>query len=213
MPVTRAGMREAMRVRSRRIRALLAGGLVLGVGAAATLAAWNDTEQGAATFASGTFGIVGSTDGTNFSDHATAGLPPAGTAAALNFQVAPTAMVPGTTTYALFSVRTASGSIAGDLALTAGSSPEGTGLAPYLTYGVRTIPAGSVCGAASFAAGDVVVPAGSALTASSGTTQPIAANGGSTVNYCFAVSLPIDVSNDAQGRTAIQTWRVQGTSS
>ena len=40
MTTTRRGMREARRVRSRRVRAVLAGGLVLGVGAAGTLAAW-----------------------------------------------------------------------------------------------------------------------------------------------------------------------------
>ena len=38
------------RSRSRMIRAILAGGLVLGVGTAVTLAAWNDSEFVTETF-------------------------------------------------------------------------------------------------------------------------------------------------------------------
>ncbi|UWF76726.1 MULTISPECIES: SipW-dependent-type signal peptide-containing protein [Microbacterium] len=59
MTRTRRGRREARRLRFRRIQALLAGGLVLGVGAAATLAAWNDTEHGSATFTAGRLGRLG----------------------------------------------------------------------------------------------------------------------------------------------------------
>src|SRR5690606_31735774 len=55
------------RRRSRMIRALLAGGLVLGVGTAVTLAAWNDSEFASGTFRAGTFDLEGSTDGTTFS--------------------------------------------------------------------------------------------------------------------------------------------------
>ncbi|SDS18489.1 SipW-dependent-type signal peptide-containing protein [Microbacterium paraoxydans] len=193
-------------MRSRRIRAILAGGLVLGVGATATLAAWNDSEHGAATFTAGRFDIVGATDGTTFSSHATAG-----TAAALNFQLPPTAMAPGTTTYALFSVRTASPSVAGVLQLTPGT-PGGTGLATYLTYGVRTIT-GTSCTAATYPAGTAVVPDGSTLTTAGTTTQAVAANGAAQVNYCFAVTLPTAAGNGAQGLTMTQTWQIQGTSS
>ena len=58
------------RRRSRMIRAILAGGLVLGVGAAVTLAAWNDSEFVTGTFTAGTFNMQGSTtDGTTFTDH------------------------------------------------------------------------------------------------------------------------------------------------
>jgi len=53
----------------RKVRAVLAGGLVLGVGAAVTLAAWNDSEFATGTFTAGTFNLEGSTDGTTFTDH------------------------------------------------------------------------------------------------------------------------------------------------
>lgn len=204
--VTRSEMREMRRLRSRRWRAVLAGGLVLGIGAAVTLAAWNDSEYGSASFTAGRFDIVGAVDGSTFSSHATTGA-----AAALNFQLAPTAMAPGNATYALFSVKTANPSVAGTLQLTAGT-PGGTGLATYLTYGVRTI-SGTTCNATTYAAGTAVVADGSALTANGATTQAVTANGGAQVNYCFAVTLPTTAPNAAQGLTMSQTWQIQGTSS
>lgn len=203
---TRTGMREARRLRSRRIRALLAGGLVLGVGATMTLAAWNDSEYATATFTAGTFDIVGAADGATFASHATAG-----TAAALTFVAAPTAMAPGTTTYALYSVKTTNPSIAGTLQWNAGT-PGGTGLATHLTYGVRTI-SGTACNSTTYAGGTAVVADGSALTANGTTTQSVSANGGNQVNYCVAVTLPLTAANAAQSLTMTQTWQVLGTSS
>lgn len=204
---TRRDMREAKRLRSRRLRAVLAGGLVLGIGAAVTLAAWNDSEYATATFQAGKFDIVGATDGATFTNHATTGA-----AAALTFALAPTAMAPGNTTYALFSVKTVNPSVAGTLQLTAGT-PGGTGLATYLTYGVKTI-AGTTCSAATYAGGtSVVVADGSALTASGSATQVVTANGASQVNYCIAVTLPTTAGNGAQNLTMTQTWQFVGTSS
>lgn len=216
---TRRAMREAKRIRSRRIRAVLAGGLVFGVGAAMTLAAWNDSEYATATFTAGRFDIAGATNGSTFTSH-----PTAGEAAALSFAVAPTAMAPGTTTYALFSVRTANPSVAGTLQLTAGT-PGGTGLAPYLTYGVRLVPTAATpsqsCTAATYAAASaassVIVADGSALTANGAATttvpQVVTANAGNQLNYCVAVTLPTTAVNAAQGLTMTQTWQIQGTSS
>ncbi|XSS44541.1 SipW-dependent-type signal peptide-containing protein [Propionibacteriaceae bacterium Y1685] len=40
---------------SRKFRAALAGGLVLGIGAVVTLAAWTDDENAAGQFSAGTF--------------------------------------------------------------------------------------------------------------------------------------------------------------
>ncbi|WP_334150159.1 SipW-dependent-type signal peptide-containing protein [Microbacterium sp.] len=203
---TRRSVREAKRLRSRRIRAVLAGGLVFGIGVTATLAAWNDSEYATATFQAGRFDIVGATDGATFTSHATTG-----TAASLSFVLAPTAMAPGTTTYALFSVKTANPSVAGTVQLTAGT-PGGTGLATHLTYGVRTI-AGTTCNATTYPAGTAVVADGSALTANGAATQAVTANGGAQVNYCIAVTLPTTAVNAAQGLTMTQTWQFVGTSS
>ncbi|WP_311244589.1 SipW-dependent-type signal peptide-containing protein [Microbacterium sp. WCS2018Hpa-23] len=205
MTDTRRGMREGKRLRSRRIRALLAGGLVFGVGATMTLAAWNDSEYGTATFTAGRFDIVGATDGTTFSSH------PVGTPAALSFSTPFSAMAPGNTVYALFSVRTANPSVAGTLQLSV-TSTAGTGLGTYLRYGVRSI-AGTTCNGTTYSAGTSVVPDNSTMATGGTGTQAVAANGGTTVNYCIAVTLPAAADNGAQGLTAIQTWQVAGTSS
>ena len=54
-----------------RLRAVLAGGLVLGIGTTATLAAWNDSEYATTTVTASRFGIVGNTNGGAFTEHAT----------------------------------------------------------------------------------------------------------------------------------------------
>lgn len=205
MADTRRGMREGKRLLSRRIRAVLAGGLVFGVGATMTLAAWNDSEHGNATFTAGRFDIVGAIDGATFSSH------PVGTPAALSFSAPFSTMAPGNTVYSLFSVRTANPSVAGTLQLSV-TSTAGTGLGTYLRYGVRAI-AGTTCNSTTYPAGTAVVPDNSTMSIGGTGTQAVAANGGTTVNYCFAVTLPAGTDNGAQGLTAIQTWQVAGVSS
>lgn len=59
----------------RKAKAILAGGLVLGIGAAVTLAAWNDSEFVIGNFGGGHFSIQGSTDGVSFGDHKVEGSP------------------------------------------------------------------------------------------------------------------------------------------
>ena len=55
---------------SKKAKAILAGGLVLGVGAVVTLASWTDQEWANASFASGDFVLESSTDGADFTSHA-----------------------------------------------------------------------------------------------------------------------------------------------
>ncbi|WEK60630.1 MAG: SipW-dependent-type signal peptide-containing protein [Candidatus Microbacterium colombiense] len=202
---TRRSVREAKRNRSRRIRAVLAGGLVLGIGMSATLAAWNDSEYGSATFTAGRFDIVGAADGTTFASHATTG-----TAAALTFSATPAVMSPGAVSYALFSVTTANPSVAGNLQWNA-VTPATTGLAVFLRYGVRAIT-GTTCNQTTYAAGTSVVPDTSALATNGTATQAVSANGASTINYCIAVTLQAAADNTVQGASTTLTWQVLGTS-
>lgn len=195
----------------RRIRAVLAGGLVLGVGATMTLASWNDGEYATGTFTAGKFDVVGSINGTSFASHATVG-----TAIAMTF--APTAdaaaLAPGKTVYALFSVKTTNPSVAGTVKLTASTYAAGT-LADYLTYGVKTVTAAQCASAADYsAAGSTVVIAdGAALSTSAVGSQALSANGGNQVNYCFAITMPSTVGNGAQNLALTQTWQFAATSS
>lgn len=192
-------------------RAVLAGALVLGVGGSLTLAAWTDTESARATFTASTFGVVGSANnGATYTEN------PAATPAALTFAVTPTAMSPGTTTYAKFLVRTTDATNVGGTATLSApttTTTSATSLAGFLTYGVRVIPAAQTCDSTSFGgSSSVVVPNGSALTVAGSGTVPLAAAGASPVAYCFAVTLPAGTSNAAQGTNTTATWTVTGTS-
>lgn len=81
-------------------KAILAGGLVLGVGAAITLAAWTDQEWASGLFSTGVFGIEGSTDGTDFASHTSKD-----DAAGLTFSTGVTDLTPDDVVYAPFAVR------------------------------------------------------------------------------------------------------------
>ncbi|WP_286135308.1 SipW-dependent-type signal peptide-containing protein [Arthrobacter sp. UCD-GKA] len=186
-----------------RLRAVLAGGLVLGLGVTATLAAWTDKEHASGEFKAGTFSIIGSTNGTDYSDH------PSAPGAPLAFTLTANSMVPGATVYALYSVKTKSESVGGSIQLTGHSGNE-NGLGAYLEYGVAKI-AGTTCNAGAFAEGTAVVGLKSKLTSGAATKATLPAAGTSPVNYCFAVSLPPNAPNEAQGTALDGQWTFQAT--
>ncbi|MGO1410071.1 SipW-dependent-type signal peptide-containing protein [Microbacterium sp. JB110] len=84
----------------RKVLAVLAGGLVLGVGTAVTLAAWNDSEFATGDFAAGTFVFQGSTDNETFEDHTSQE-----GAAALTFETGADNLAPGDTVYEAYALR------------------------------------------------------------------------------------------------------------
>ncbi|MGW9113651.1 SipW-dependent-type signal peptide-containing protein [Microbacterium sp. NPDC055683] len=189
----------------RRVRALLAAGVVLGIGSGATLAAWNDTEYTTATLTASTFGIVGAADGATFTEHNTTG-----TAATLAFSTPATAMSPSTTTYALYSVRTISSSLGGTLKMNA--TTTASTLSAQLTYGVRTIT-GTTCNLTTFNAGAEILARGAAMTASPASTQTLTANAGTAVNYCIEITMSPTAPSSVQGQSAALSWEFVGTSS
>lgn len=192
-----------------KLRAVLAGAVVLGIGTAVTVAAWNDSEHAAGTFTASVFHLEGATDGESFSNHG-----PDNDPATLSFDVEPDALSPGTTVYALFSVRTTADSTDGGTVLLEADSGNGSDLGQFLTYGVRTI-SGTTCDSSAFSGGDAVVDEGQPLTASapSSRTQDVAKEAGDQVNYCFAITLPDGTSNDAQGQSVTAHWTFTGASS
>ncbi|WP_228498535.1 SipW-dependent-type signal peptide-containing protein [Plantibacter sp. VKM Ac-2876] len=166
-------------LRSKRAKAILAGGLVLGVGAAITLAAWNDSEFATGIFAGGAFSIEGSTDGTTFSEH-----PTEAAAAPLTFAVEADNLAPEEPVYAGFAVQlTAASTYAATVDIEASSTAP---IASSLTYSVVTTTTFG-CDAASFAAGDALVT--DAATTSS-TAADIFTLGAATtpVYLCFEVT-------------------------
>lgn len=171
----------ATKRRSTKVKAILAGGVVLGVGAAVTLAAWNDSEFATGTFAGGQFNIEGSTDGTSYAEHDSAA-----DAASLSFEVDADNMTPGETVYAPFAVRIDEDS-SYDADVTVNSVTDGT--VDGLTY--------SIVSASSFecdadTTGDSVVASTDVADAtdvgSFSLTQGSAGQAGDAENLCIAVT-------------------------
>ncbi len=184
----------------RKVMAVLAGGLVLGVGAAITLAAWNDSEFATGLFSSGDFGIEGSDDGTTFAEH------PSGAPASLTFELDADLLSPGSTVYSLFSVKLISGS---DYAASLGLTSVGSGtIAPNVTYSIADI-AGTTCDATAFGTGTVVVPAATPATQASSLPIGTLATLAEQQNYCIAVTTGGSL---AQGQSGSITWEFKGTS-
>ncbi|UFU03019.1 SipW-dependent-type signal peptide-containing protein [Ruania suaedae] len=199
------------RTRLLRLRALLAGGLVLGLGSAVTLAAWNDSEYATTTVTASTFGVVGSVNGGAFSEH-----PTSGSAATLAFSPAVPAFSPGTAGYTSFGVRTtASSTVGGSVTMQTPTIAGPAALQNAMRYAVRLIPSGSSCNAALFTntSAPVIVPNETALaTAVLPNARPLTAAAGSTVSFCVRMSMIAGASTDAQGQTLIATWQFLATS-
>lgn len=193
--------------RSRKFKAILAGGIVLGVGAAVTLAAWTDYEWAQGTFGAGSFNVQGSTDGTTFADHESE----AG-AASLTFDLdggdnmAPEAVVAAPFVLQLDEASTYDATV--EL-----TSAEGAGVnAGALTYGIVQVDSVADCSAA--AEGTSIVPAGTALdstTGAAGFTLTAGADGvaGDPVTLCFQVTAD---STLEQGEDATAQWEFTATS-
>ncbi|WP_187977772.1 SipW-dependent-type signal peptide-containing protein [Mycetocola sp. JXN-3] len=206
--VTRTSKRKA-------VRAVLAGGLVLGVGAAVTLAAWNDSEFVQGIFSAGSFNLQGSlTAGGTFTDHNSAG-----GAASLAFSIPVTNLAPGNTVYAPYFVQLAAGTTTGAnltvAGLTATDSVSGAANAANLSYTVVPIAVGATCNAASVSGGTSIsssnslntlgTPAGTvALT--KGATATVA---GATQQLCFAITAS---NNLVQGGVTTATWQLTAVS-
>ncbi|MFE1644633.1 SipW-dependent-type signal peptide-containing protein [Microbacterium sp. P01] len=192
---------------STRVRAVLAGALVLGVGTSVTLAAWSDDEFGAGTFAASTFVVESQTGISTWAAHES------GSPATLAF--AASAMSPAVSQYAYIDIRTtAATNISGTAALTAVSAATGT-LLPQLEYRVAVTAATAPCNASAFTS--ATIPAYTATLAT--TTSPpsvsgaLAAAGGSTVRFCFDVRVKAGTASTFQGGTAGATWQFTSTSS
>ena len=191
--------------RGRKVRALLAGGLVLGVGAAVTLAAWTDQEWATGEFGAGSFNVQGSTDGTTFEDHTSAD-----GAAALTFDLpAAENLTPGDAVAAPFVLRLdAETSYGATVELT---DAAGSGVnADNLTYGIVSVT--GECTAE--ATGTEIVPAGTALGATAGAATFDLAAGtegavGEEVTLCFQVTAGDDL---VQGELGTGTWGFTATS-
>lgn len=208
--------------RKRKVRALLAGGLVLGIGAAVTLAAWSDNVFANAEFASGeepwnlqgNFAI-GTPEWTPEYDESPGG--------ALDFPVTlEDNMTPGDVVRAPLGLRLEPGQDLGASITLTGPEipapvlPATTTFANELRYTVYSGVSATDCVAGNLGSTTVVAP-NSPLSA--GTTAPIvipsgtAADLGTPVELCFEVTLPAGTTNAVSGQsTGELVWDFAGTS-
>lgn len=185
-----------------RLRAVLAGALVLGVGATLTLAAWTDSEHATADFAASVFGIEGD-PGTGYAEH-----PESGTAAQLTFGAGAGAMSPGSVVHGGLDVRTtAASTVGGTVALTSSTPGGATVITDNLTYRVAVVAPATACASAAYSG--TAVPASSVFSPAEAT---VAAAAGDARRFCFEITLAAGTPNDAQGASGSITWQVTGTS-
>ncbi|MGO4474116.1 SipW-dependent-type signal peptide-containing protein [Arthrobacter sp. M-10] len=189
------------------MRAILAGGLVLGAGCTLTLAAWNDSEFAAGTFTASSFQIESSVN----SGGAWLAHPTSGSAATMAFSAA--GMSPSTVNYAPIWIRTTAGSLSGTLTLQ-GASNNNAVLAAALAYRVVRYSSGS-CDSSQFTAGASYLVGTSASTVpltTAGAATAVAANSLSPTQMCFEVTMLASADNSLQGASVTATWEIKGTS-
>jgi predicted ribosomally synthesized peptide with SipW-like signal peptide len=213
--------------------AILAGGLVIGVGGAFTLASWTDSEWVYAGDGTGGPGV-----GTSiFEVQQDASNPGPGTFAdfeanpgdSLSFGVGALALSPGDTVYAPVALRTTSDSIGGDLTLrgavaavgVTATAPKvldgpGTGLWSALTLQVVVDDESYTCDADAMTERTAVIAADSGLSAAATSTQSLDATSGNTLYYCFAITLPEPAEpggfDGLQGHLVAPAWEFAATS-
>lgn len=197
--------RDEQGQRRRKIQALAAGGLVLGVGATATLAAWNDTETTTGTFAAGQFVLEANTSGDDWESTKT-----------MNFEN--TVLAPGHSVYSAVVLRSsADTSVDGEVTVSGQGAPDG--LNQSLGFRAVTVdPAKNAdavsCEAETFSSSNTYVFGSDTEYASmsgevqSDPSQPqaLASHQSETIAYCFEVQLDPEATNETQNLTADYSW-------
>lgn len=207
-----------MPTRMTRVRAVLAGALVLGVGATVTLAAWTSQDYTTGSFSTSRFVTQSTTDatGNGWQDNSVS---PGAT-----LQLNAGALSPGVTVAAAFGIRTTAGSIGGTESL---QTPTSTttplpALWSSLQYRVYSSTASACTPTSSPSSGSNWIVGGS--TTWSALSTAVAANAtalaaaassspGAPAWFCFQVALPAGAANTLQGQSLVVTWLFSGTSS
>jgi predicted ribosomally synthesized peptide with SipW-like signal peptide len=197
-------------LRRDRIRLVLAIGLLLGVGAAITMAAWTDTVFGSGSFGTNAYNVQGSTDGgTTWAEMATS---PGGT---LGFPVNAATLTPGDTVYAAISLRIdPSAANYGATVSLSGATLTGGTLGTTLRYGAKTGVSAANCSTAGYAGtGTTLVAGNTTLSTGSGATSFALLQNSTPVSVCFAVTLPSSATASAQSDSATAVWQFVALSS
>jgi len=190
-----------------KVRAALAGGLVLGLGAGLTAASWTNAEFTGATFTASAFGVQSSLNGAAFTTNASQAVTVGG--------LYPSATLTSGNAYVSLRVKTTATSVAGTTQLSAAAN-GGSGLTPVLRY--RVVLA-TTCDASAFTGSPTYVVGGAsayqqvsaALAAT--TALSIGAAAGTGRDYCLELSIPTTATSGAYaGTSATLTLTVTGAS-
>ncbi|TSI15564.1 SipW-dependent-type signal peptide-containing protein [Brevibacterium aurantiacum] len=186
------------RRRRRKLLAITSGGLVLGIGAAITLAAWTDRESAHGDFSAGSFALESSADGTNFADTTAPG-----DALALTFDDLAENLSPKDTASAVYAIRLDRSSTYS--AAVSGAVEASGSAADNLTYSVQRVS--DISGGS---------PVGGALVSSEPVTSTTVHEDMFSVGSLNeVVFLKVTVNADAdlgQGESADVVWNLTGTS-
>ncbi|MEW1937985.1 SipW-dependent-type signal peptide-containing protein [Dietzia maris] len=192
--------------RRKKVRAVMASGLVLGVGAAVTLAAWSDTVWGVSEFGtdSSAFNIQGNFTGAEngwgeFMTDKTAGT--------MNFGPKATGMMPGETVYTAVGLREQFNKMDAQITLTKVNGDNGA-LGKWVSLGVSapldTKPADC----------STVTPAKTVLlNTANQTMNDFKLGGGQTKWFCFSATLDAKTPPETPPtKTAAIQWKFDGMS-
>lgn len=195
--------RDGQGQRRRKIQALAAGGLVLGVGASATLAAWTDEEMTTGQFTTGEFALEANTLGKDWESTET-----------IHFEN--TALAPGHSVYAPVVLRLSPDTtVDGDITVSGLGDTEGLNTAlrfravtvdPVTDATDMTCTEGTFDSYDSYVFGENGEYVSMSGAADASTTQHLQVGEGETVAYCFEVQLDPEATNETQNLTADYSW-------
>lgn len=223
MSTSRLGSR-----RNRRIAAIAAGVLVIGVGATYTLASWTDSEWvwGGAGNAPG----IGTSEfeveqnrSTPFSNAASWENQETNPGGGLTFTVGALALTPGDSVYAPVALRTAPNSVEAQVQLNGAVAAtgvtvddDGGALWDAIRVSVYTettddetsefAPSATCNADIASASGWTKIVDGQPLNTAASAAQTLDADSGSVQHYCFEVTLPAGSPDTLQGRTIAPAW-------
>ncbi|MBI9115646.1 SipW-dependent-type signal peptide-containing protein [Sanguibacter suaedae] len=223
--------------RSPKLKALLAGGAVLGLGATVTLAAWTDTEWVFGGNAAGDGPGIG-TSVFEVEQNVDAPFTEAGftqaeanPGQAMTFGLSALSLTPGDSVYAPVALRTIDDSIAGTLSLDPAVPADGIAVtdADQALWGALDLRVAVLegdgtttftCDATTFTGAAVTIVAdGPLATAGASDVVELDADSGNTAYFCFEITLP-DAPTlptgfplaELQGRSAAPAWNFPSVS-
>ena len=200
---------------SLRLRAVLAGGLVFGVGGTVTLASWNDSEYASGSFMASVFSTESAVQGGGYADNSTAPGP------TVTFSGA--GFSPGVSGYFPVLIRTKANSVAGTVVLDAATLGGADAATLGVAFVYRVVRTTGTCDATAFTGSPIFVVGAAAtyraLTVGqeAGVTNMLVAATATLpavpTGFCFEVTLPANAANSLQGKSATATWQFVATSS